>query len=664
LKIQIICARAINMSDKFQNRMEQTDCQSSVVLSKMNVLKKKIALNPDKAELYYELGDLYRKNGQQNKALQCYRKTVSLKPNLVFASLNIGLILSGQMKLNDAVNVLEKALLQTPNNFNLLNNLGVIYRDQGRLTNAVRCFVKAQIIQADSFAVCFNLANTLREMKQYNAACTQYQIAAKLSPDNHLVYIGLGQVYMNIGQYDLAVNCHKRVLEINPDNDMALSNLVNGLMFVCDWCELERWDQQLDQATQLAIKLEKNPEEMPFLNICRHADPKLNLAVAKAWSKEIETRVSYIKSKLMFDVRSIRKSKITLGYLSNNFKDHPTSHLIYPIFSLHDRNKFNVFCYSYGENDNSNYRVKIKRDCDKFVDLRHYGDEDAARHIYYDQVDILIDLSGYLSGARPEICAIRSAPIQIRWLGMAGSSGAKFYDYLLADKIVIPEHETRYYTEKIIYLPNCYQINSNDIVINSAKKEKKKYELPDKGFIFAAFHTAYKIDANVFAIWMRILRKVPKSVLWLMPESQMAERNLKNAAAGQKIDPSRLIMAKKIPKDEHLSRLQQADLILDTIAINGAITTSDALKVGVLVLTIKGKHFASRMAASILSTVGLSELIVDTKEEYENLAIDLAMNPEKLDLLQMKLRKNLNKMPLFKTKRFVQDLEEIYFNFY
>jgi protein O-GlcNAc transferase len=650
------------MNDNTQNRINQIDCQKSIVFSKINSLKHKIFLNPDKAEFYCELGDLYRKNGKQNQALQCFRKAVSLKPNLVVASINIGLILSGQMKLNDAGQILEKALLHTPNSFNLLNNLGVIYRDQGRLEDATICFQKAQIIQADSFAVCFNLANTLREMKQYNAACSQYQIAATLSPNNHLVYIGLGQAYMNLCKYDLAINCLKRALKIRPNNDMALSNLINGLMFACEWDELERWNRQLDQTTQLALKLKKKPEEMPFLNICRHADPKLNLAVARAWSKKIEKHVNYIKSKLRMDVYSIRKTKITIGYISNNFKDHPTSHLIHPIFSLHDRNKFNVFCYSYGENDNSNYRVKIERDCDKFVDLRQSGDEDAAGCISNDQVDILIDLSGYLSGARPEICAIRPAQIQIRWLGMAGSSGAKFYDYLLADKIVIPEHESKYYSEKIIYLPNCYQINNNNILIDSIKKEKKKYKLPDEGFIFAAFHTTYKIDATIFGMWMRILKQVPKSVIWLMPESQIAEKNLKNAAVCQGIEPYRLIMAKKIPKNEHLSRLQQADLILDTIAINGAITTSDALKVGIPVLTLKGKHFASRMAASILSAMGLTELIVDTKEEYEKSAIDLAMNPEKLKLINKKLKKNLNKMPLFQTKRFVQDLEKIFFN--
>jgi protein O-GlcNAc transferase len=649
----------IGMTNNIQNEKNQTDNQSRIFLNKMNTLKRKIALKPDHAEFYCELGRLYQGNGHLNKALQCFRKALALKPNLVSASIKGGLILSGQMKLNEAVQVLEKALLQAPNNFNLLNNLGVIYRDQGKLVDAANCFQKAHITQKDSFAACFNLANTLRELKQYSAACAKYQIAAKLSSDNPLVYIGLGQVYMDLCQYDLAVNCFKKALKIKPDNEMALCNLVNGLMFVCDWSELKKWNQQLDRATQAAIKLKNTSEEMPFLNLCRHADPKLNLIVAKAWSKKIDAHVSYVKRKLNFDRRSTKKSKITIGYLSNNFKDHPTSHLIYPIFSFHNRNKFNVFCYSYGENDHSRYRVKIKDNCDKFVDLRQYGDEDAARQIYDDQVDILIDLSGYLSGARPEICAIRPAPIQVRWLGMAGSSGAKFYDYLLADKIVIPEEESIYYTEKIIYLPNCYQINSNELLVDSDTK-KNKYDLPHEGFIFAAFHTSYKIDANVFNLWMRILKQVPKSVLWLMPGSRLAEKNLKNAATCQGIDPQRLIMAEKLSKDEHLQRLKQADLILDTIAINGAITTSDALKVGIPVLTMKGKHFASRMAASILSAMGLTELIVDTKEKYEDFAIDLAMNPKKLNLLKIKLKKNHNKMPLFQTKRVVQDLEKIY----
>lgn len=630
------------------------------VAALLDRVKNEISKYPESAKLYYELGLLYRKCGQWKRALPCLRKAIDIKPDFSSAGIELGLTLSGNGFLSEAIQVISNSLLHDPDNVNLLNNLGVIFRDQGKLESAAKCFQKAQLIANESYDVCFNLANTLREMGQFDDAKKQYHLAAKLYPNSHPVYVGLGLLYLEIEKYDLAAKNFRRVLEIQPDNDMALWNLVNTLMYMCEWEELEKWNPKLDRATEYALGHGEKLQETPFVNICRHADPELNLAVAKAFSKDIEIRSAFSKSRLDFSPRPPQKPKITIGYLSNNFKNHPTSHLIHRMLELHDRSKFNVFCYSYGKDDKSIYRQYIEKGCDKFVDFSQLDEEERAIAIYNDQVDILIDLVGYMAGCRPGICALRPAPIQVRWLGMAGSSGAEFYDYLIADKIVIPENEFAYYSEKVIYMPHCYQVNSIQSLSELGKPERTQYGLPENGIVFASFHTTYKIDATIFKVWMNILKRAPDSVLWVMPGSEIAAKNMINAARLNGVKSDRIIIAEKIGKQEHLLRLRHADIMFDTINVNGAITTSDALQAGVPVITMKGRHFASRMAASILSAAGLTELTGESITEYEELAVDLATHPAKLEMIKNKLKQNLHTMPLFQTRQFVGELEKVY----
>jgi protein O-GlcNAc transferase len=285
---------------------------------------------------------------------------------------------------------------------------------------------------------------------------------------------------------------------------------------------------------------------------------------------------------------------------------------------------------------------------------------DAAQKIYDDQVDILIDLKGYTKDTRLALCAHRPAPVQASYLGFPGTTGAEFIDYIITDRIVSPEEHASYYSEKFVYLPHCYQANDHTQPISNKAWRKEDCGLPEHCFVFCSFNRTYKIEPVMYEVWMGILQKVPEGVLWLLSDTHVAEANLKREAAERGISSDRIVFAKMLPKDEHLARLRLADLALDTRIVNGHTTTSDALWAGLPVITLEGFHFASRVSASVLTAIGLPEVIVHSLEEYESLAVRLANNPPQLQEIQKRLAENRLTAPLFDTPRFARNLERAY----
>jgi len=361
-----------------------------------------------------------------------------------------------------------------------------------------------------------------------------------------------------------------------------------------------------------------------------------------------------------FDGRRSSKAKITVAYLSNDFREHATAHLMLSLFGLHNRDEFEILCYSYGKDDRSDYRARIQKDCDKFVDIRDLSHADAAKCIYENQVDILVDLKGYTKGSRLAICALRPAPIQATYLGFPGTTGADFFDYIITDRIVTPGHHAPHYSETFVYLPHCYQVNDHRQLASDKNWTKMDLGLPNENFVFSSFNHPYKVDPVMFDVWMKILGQVPGAVLWLLKGSESAEKNLRREAERRGVKPERLIFADKLPKDEHLARMRLADVALDTRIVNGHTTTSDALWAGVPVITLMGTHFASRVSASILTAIGLPEFITHSLDDYETLAVRLARNPEQLAAIRQKLANNRLTEPLFDTPRFAKNLEKAY----
>jgi protein O-GlcNAc transferase len=327
---------------------------------------------------------------------------------------------------------------------------------------------------------------------------------------------------------------------------------------------------------------------------------------------------------------------------------------------LHNRNEFKVFSYSYGPSDGSHYRKKIEQGCDRLTDLRHLGDRDAAKQIYDDQVHILVDLMGHTGNSRLGICAYRPAPVQVTYLGYPGGTGAEFFDYMITDRTVSPKEHASFYSENLVYMPHSYQVNDHLQIISEKDWKRRDFGLPEKSFVFCSFSQPFKIEPLMFDIWMNILKQIPESVLWLLCRNASAEENLKREAESRGVSSARLVFAKELPKGEHLARQRHADLVLDTRIYNGHTTTSDALWAGVPLITLQGDHFASRVSASLLKAVGLSELITHSLKEYEKLAVRLSGNPPELMEIRQKLERNLHTEPLFDTPRFVKNLEKAY----
>jgi protein O-GlcNAc transferase len=622
--------------------------------------KKAIELSPDHFESHYHLGILFHEQRCLKGAISCFQKALELKPDFAQTYYRMGAAFHDQGRLEKALSHYRKAIDLKTDFFEAYNGMGSAWQSLKEFGKALSCFYKALDLMPCSDVVYVNMGNVLREQGRYRKALTCYRKALEIQPENAVAHLNMGIFLMDMGKSEEAVSSYRRALELKPDYAKACAYLVSRLQQDCAWQELKHWSMKLDDLTKSALDRKERPAETPFLNIVRHADPALNFTVAKMWSGKENKLSSNCRPSIFFGGRLSCNHRITVGYLSSNFRDHPTAHLMHDLFEMHNRESFNVFCYSYGQNDGSSYRARIQHNCDRFVELGKLNDTEAAQKIFEDKVDILVGLAGHTEGHRMEICAFRPAPVQVRYLGMPGTTGADYFDYIITDPIVTPNEHAPFYSEKFVYLPHCYQINSTRRAISDCIFNREKLGLPENGFVFCSFNTNYKLDPVMFDVWMRILGRVRGSVLWLIKGNEAVVRNLRQEAESRDIDPDRIVFARKLAKDEHLARLQFANLALDTRIVNGAITTSDALWSGVPVLSVKGGHFASRMSSSILSAVGLREMVTTSLKEYESLAVRLANNPPELVRIRKKLEKNRKTKPLFDTPRFVKHLEKAY----
>jgi predicted O-linked N-acetylglucosamine transferase (SPINDLY family) len=355
-----------------------------------------------------------------------------------------------------------------------------------------------------------------------------------------------------------------------------------------------------------------------------------------------------------------RGSRIRLAYVSGDFHEHATAKLAARLFELHDRSRFEVCAVSYGEDDGSPMRRRLRAAFDRFIDVRGENDHDAARRIAEGEAAIAIDLKGHTPSGRPGILAARPAPVQASYLGFPGTTGAPFIDYLLADAIVVPPADERFYSERIVRLPHCYQVNDATREIAARTPSRAQAGLRDDDFVFCCFNHAYKITPEVFDVWARLLRRLPSARLWLLEDEAAASDSLRDAARSRGIDPARLVFAPRLAHAEHLARHRLADLFLDTLPCNAHTTASDALWAGLPVLTCLGTTFAGRVAASLLAAVGLPELVAGSLGEYEDLALALASDRPRLAGYRERLGRNRLAQPLFDSDRFRRGLEAAY----
>ena len=610
-------------------------------------------------EVHNNLGNALQKSGRAAEAEAAFREALGLAPGYAEAHYNLGNLLKEGGRLDETVEEYGRALKTQPNDAQIHHNLGSALQATGRIDEAVAAFQRAIGIKPDHVGALFSLGNILRHQGRSSGATVYFERILAFDPTDLKTLVGLAATKEQKADHVGALDTFREVLAIDPSHRQANAGCLKMLERICAWDEIARRRPAVRQATLDALEMGEQPAEDPFDAVCREMDPAYLLQIARAYSRPLAIVGAQLRERVAAVPKPAANGRITVGYLSSDFRDHAISHLIGGLFAHHDRNTVRVIAYSTGADDASFYRRQVEAGCDAFVDLHAVGVVQAAQKIREDGVDILIDLNGHTTWNRLEIFALRPAPVQVTYLGFPGTTGADFIDYVLADAVVAPPEHAGCFSEKIVYLPHAYQANGPQPIAEE-KPTRRACGLSEKGFVFASFCINFKIEPVMFQVWLDILERVPDSILWLFRSNAAAEENLRRAAAARGVDTERLVFAGRVAKDRHLARASLADLALDTRVYGGHTTTSDMLWAGVPVITLLGGHFASRVGASLLKTMGLDELVTASLAEYRDLAVRLARHPTELGQLRQRLAINRERSPLFDTARFARNLERAF----
>lgn len=539
----------------------------------------------------------------------------------------------------------------------MLNEVGIDLWQAGDLAGAQLRFAEALARAPGYAAACSNLGMVLAEQRRLDEGLKHLLRAVEIDPRHAGARINLANALHLDGQIDAAVAHYLEALRLAPDAPETRVNVVKPLMDACQWTEVESIVAELIELYASAPEAHWAERVSPFVSQLLPLPPDFRRRLAVYHARELSLRWAPQRARVAQARAPRDHQRIRVGYLSGDFRNHALAHLTAGMFAHHDRRRFRITAYSFGSDDGSEQRRRIVSGVDRFVDIAGESYAASAARIAGDGIDILVDLAGYSGASRSEILAMRPAPVQVSWLGFPGTMGADFIDYFVADKVALPERLAGQFTEAIAWLPDCYQVNDAEQAIAADITTREQAGLPASGFVFCCFNQAYKIDRGIFGSWMRMLQAVPGSVLWLMTSSGLAQGNLRRAAAAAGIDPQRLVFAQGLPKEAHLARQRLAGLFLDTAVVTAGTTASDALWAGVPVLTCPGETLGARVAASVVSAIGLPDLAACNRAEYERMGVELARNPGMLGDIRERLAANRVGAPLFDTPRFVSGFE-------
>jgi predicted O-linked N-acetylglucosamine transferase (SPINDLY family) len=602
---------------------------------------------PDHAPAWNNLGAARYAQGKLDEAVAAYRRAIALQPDHADAHNNLGAALYAQGVLDAAVDAHQRAIALAPDHVDAHNNLGVALTARGELDHAIAAHERAIALAPNYAEAHSNLGNALHAQGLLEPAIAAYRRAIALKPGYADAHSNLGNVLHEQGSLDAAIAAYQRALAINPNNAPAEADLLHLWSQSCDWRHLDHIEEA---AGRLGIGTKAVP---PFAMLSAEDNAERHLARARTWASE-----RYRHAPVPFPASPLPKSsRLRIGYFSADFHDHATLYLMAGLLREHDQQRFEIFAYSYGRKRIGDARTLAQNAVHHFSDVADMPNRAVVELARSHGLDIAIDLKGYTQNTRSGLFQFRVAPIQVNYLGYPGSMGAGFIDYIVADPILIPESQRQFYTERVIYLPHSYQPNDDQRAISSQPTTRGDFGLPRDAFVLCCFNSNYKIGLREFDIWMRLLGKIERGVLWLFQSNEHAQANLRREAAARGIDPSRLVFAVGLPVSQHLARHRHADLFVDTFNYNAHTTASDALWAGLPVVTKVGQHFAARVAASLLHAVGLPELVATTEGAYEALIIDLATNPATLDAVRRKLAANRSTQPLFDTKRYARNFE-------
>ena len=486
-------------------------------------------------------------------------------------------------------------------------------------------------------------------------AVISFKQAIAIKPDFAEAYHHYGIVLTKLNRRDEALMSFESAISHNPDLDFLMANHLSNKMYLGIWNDLPTHLNDIENQINNG-EIFKSPFALLFLI----DNPELQRKNAEAFTSEVHPQRYSLPSIGIYP----RHKKIRIGYFSGDFHNHPGMHLMAELFECHDKNFFELIAFSFGPDTEDEWRQRVSVCFDQFVDVRLKSDQEIALLARKMEIDIAINRGGYTKGGRPNIFAEGCAPIQVNYLGYPGTTGAEYMDYIIADQTLIPEDKQQYYSEKIVYMPNSYlpPLSNREVAKNLLIRDE--LGLPVKGFVFCCFNNAYKITPSTFAGWMRILSAVEDSVLWLLEGNATHSKNIKNQAVQLGVNEDRIIFAKRMPVKDHLNRIKEADLFIDTLPYNAHTTASEALRMGLPVLTCEGNSFASRVAASLLRAVKLPELITTTQEQFESVAIKMAMHPEKFNKIKNKLINNLPTASLYDAPLYTRQLESAFLEMY
>ncbi len=626
-----------------------------------SIYLKVLKADPNQFDALRLLGILYNTTGEFLKAIDCFNRAIKVNATLPALYHNIGLAYKKLGHFDEAISYYQHALMLKPNYPEALEKLGNVYAAIEQFPMALDYLNQALRLKPDYIKGWINLGNAHFSLLNYQEAKESFQKVIQLQPDHAEAHKLLGAVYKELKETELTKKHYQEALKLEPNNPEIKLQLFFIQNEIAEWDNYKKRIATIHQLHRESIEKNFSSPISPFWGLGLGFNPKELYEVATSRTKRLGSDFKPLRSKLNFQFTN-RKSnpRLRIGYFSSDIGDHPVVHLINNLFANHNRDEFETFVFSHGPDVASSYRNHIKETCEHFIDVGTISYPKAAQKIYDNNIDILIDLNGHTSGARTQVLALKPAPIQAHYLGYLGTFGADFIDYVFADEIVITPEAKDNYVEKIVYLPNTYMITDNKHPISDKPIQRQDYKLPEDAFVFCCFNSNYKIEPNIFAIWMNILRQCEKSVLWLYSGSELQKNNLRKEAQKANVNPERLIFIGRQPKDLYLASYRLADLFLDTYYYNANTTTVDALWAGLPVLTCPSSNYCGRGATSSLNAIGVPELIMPDQESYRDRAIYFYNNPDELKKIRKKMVEQRDSSLLFDTKRFVANLEQGY----
>jgi protein O-GlcNAc transferase len=612
---------------------------------------KAITLRPNFAMAYNNRGNTLVGLERFDEALASYDEAIALRPHFAEAHNNRGAALNELNRYAEALASYDQAIALRPHFAEAHNNRGAALNELNRYAEALASCDKAIALMPDYAEAHSNRGVALNELRRFDDALASCDKAIALMPDYADAHYNRGLALAALKRHEDAADSCAEVLKIDPQYPFAKGVVLHQKMQSCDWRNVDALILAIDRDIASG-----NPSTEPFgWQAVAESQRSLQLCAELYNRQKFPANIGFQMRRPPANDKIIR-----IGYLSGELREQATSHLIVGVFEHHDHSRFEIYGFDNGWDDKSAIRKRINASMHHVIDISRLGDLSAAAAIRENQIDILVNLNGYFGKHRTRVFAQRPSPIQVNYLGFPGTLGANYIDYVIADQLVVPREHKAFYTEKIAYLPNCYQANDGKKEIGTRPFSRAECGLPQTGFVCCCFNNSYKITPEVFGRWMRILNKIERSVLWLIEDNADAVSNLRKEAAARGVNPERLVFAKRMALPDHLARHRLADLFLDTLPCNAHTTASDALWAGLPVLTQIGETFTGRVAASLLTAIGLPEFITSTPQAYEDLAIELAANPEKLAAIKRRLENNRLTTPLFDTELFTRHIEAAY----